>query len=339
MSHKRVTCRDVAELAGVSRPTVSFVLNNVKGRKISSETRRRVLKAAEKLSYIPDATAQALVSRLSQDVGLVVTRGPCQLATQALLLQIIRGIMEVGQECKLHPSYESVEVEHQNRVYLELAHAKRIDGMNLLASGIDELGLKKLSQVGIPIILIDELTEPSLYSMDIDNRLAAQNAGQYLLTLGHTKIAYITSATKSHSAACDHILGYKGALVYAGIRFVDQFVRYSDFDSHCGYLQMKSLFAGKVFTAVFVTSDDVVMEAIAALREARLRIPKDFSIVGFGDIPQAQFSDPPLITHPFANCGAGLNCLPRSDRIASGQKTRSKNNPVDHRTHHSSVLL
>jgi LacI family transcriptional regulator len=296
MSNKRVTSQDVADLAGVSRTTVSFVLNNVQGMHISSETRQRVLEAAERLSYIPDASAQALASRRSKAIGLVMTRSPHHLATEAFLPQIIGGLMEVVQERKLSLLFESVEVEHQNRVYLELARAKRIDGMLLLTSGINEADLKKLAQVDIPVVLIGELAGTNLYSVDIDNRFAAQNAVQYLLTLGHTRIACITSAPKGHHGAYGQTLGYKDALASAGIRSDDQLVRHADLDSYSGYLQMKSLLAGKAFTAVFVASDNLAIGAKAALREAGLRVPEDISVVSFGDIPWTQFSDPPLTT-------------------------------------------
>jgi len=140
MGNKRVTSQDVADLAGVSRTTVSFVLNNVKGMNISSETRQKVLAAAESLSYIPDASAQALASRRTKAIGLVMTRSPHHIATDAFLPQIIGGLMDVVKERKLRLLIESVEAEHQDRAYLELARAKHIDGMILLTPRIDDAG-------------------------------------------------------------------------------------------------------------------------------------------------------------------------------------------------------
>ena len=324
MGNKRVTSQDVADLARVSRTTVSFVLNNVKGMNISRETRQRVLEAAEKLSYIPDASAQALASRRSKAIGLVMTRNPHHIATDAFLPQILGGLMEVVKARKLRLLFESVEVEHQDRAYLELARAKHIDGMLLLTPRIDDAGLKRLSQVDIPTVLIGELTGTDLYSVDIDNHLAAQNAVQYLLTLGHTQIACITNASKSYSAAFDRIRGYKDALVSAGLRFDEQLVRYADFDPHSGYHQMKSLLAGKAFTAVFVASDNVAMGAKAALREAGLRVPDDISMVGFDDIPWAQYSDPPLTTIRLpASELARTACVVLMD-LLQGKEPRSK---------------
>ena len=296
MGNKRATSQDVADLAGVSRTTVSFVLNNVKGMNISSETRQKVLEAAERLSYIPDASAQALASRRTKAIGLVMTRSPHHIATDAFLPQIIGGLMDVVKERKLRLLIESVEAEHQDRAYLELARAKHIDGMILLTPRIDDAGLKKLAQVDIPTVLMGELTGTDLYSVDVDNRLAAQNAVEYLIKLGHTRIACITNAPQNFTSGFDRMLGYKDALLSAGISFDDRLLRYGDFDPQSGYKQMKSLLSGRLFTAVFVASDNVAMGAKAALREAGLRVPEDISMIGFDDIPWAQYSDPPLTT-------------------------------------------
>jgi LacI family transcriptional regulator, galactose operon repressor len=296
MGTKRVTSQDVADLAGVSRTTVSFVLNNVKGMNISSETRQKVLEAAESLSYIPDASAQALASRRTKAIGLVMTRSPHHIATDAFLPQIIGGLMDVVKERKLRLLFESVDVEHQDRAYLELARAKHIDGMILLTPRIDDAGLKKLEQVDIQTVLMGEIAGTNLHSVDVDNRLAAQKAVEYLIGLGHTRIACITNAPQNFTSGFDRMLGYKDALLAAGISFDDRLIRYGDFDPQSGYKQMKSLLAGRLFTAVFVASDNVAIGAKAALREAGLRVPEDISMIGFDDIPWAQFSDPPLTT-------------------------------------------
>jgi DNA-binding LacI/PurR family transcriptional regulator len=322
MGNKRVTSQDVADLAGVSRTTVSFVLNNVKGMNISSETRQKVLEAAESLSYIPDASAQALASRRSKAIGLVMTRSPHHIATDAFLPQIIGGLMDVVKERKLRLLFESVEVEHQERAYLELARAKHIDGMILLTPRIDDAGLKKLAEMDIPTVLMGELHGTNLCSVDVDNRLAAQNAVEYLIKLGHTRIACITNAPQNFTSSFDRMLGYKDALLSGGIPFDDRLIRYGDFDPQSGYKQMKSLLSGRLFTAVFVASDNVAIGAKAALREAGLRVPEDISLVGFDDIPWAQFADPPLTTiHMPAQTLARTACVVLMDLLQGKEPT------------------
>jgi LacI family transcriptional regulator len=317
MTKKRVTSQDVANLAGVSRTTVSFVLNDVKTFNISAETRQKVISAAESLNYVPDATAQALASRRAKAIGLVMTRSPHHIATDAFLPQIIGGLMEVIKDNKLRLLIEYVEVEHQDRAYLELARAKHIDGMILLTPRLDDAGLRKLEQVDIPTVLMGHLEGADFYSVDVDNELAAQQGVRHLLELGHTQIACITNAPPSYAATPDRVAGYKNALLAAGIAPDDGLIRYADFDPQSGYIQTKSLLeSGNKFTAIFVASDNVAMGVKAALREAGLRIPEDISLVGFDDIPWAQYADPPLTTvHLQAQEMARRACLMLMDLL------------------------
>ena len=297
MKNRRVTSQDVADLAGVSRTTVSLVLNDVEGIHISPETRQKVHDAADHLGYIPNATAQALATRRARAIGLVMTRSPHHIASDTFLPQILGGLLDVVKQHKLRLLFESVEAEHQDRVYLELARAKHIDGMILLTPRIDDTGLKRLEEVDVPSVLMGKLNDSNLYSVDVDNRLAARQATQYLLDLGHTEIACISNAKPSYTAAPDRVLGYKDALITAGITPDESLIQYADFDPQSGFVCMQSLLnTGKKFTAVFVASDNVAMGVKSALRDAGLRVPDDISLIGFDDIPWAKYSDPPLTT-------------------------------------------
>lgn len=297
MSDKRVTSQDVANLAGVSRTTVSLVLNNVEGIKISPETQKKVRDTAEKLGYVPNATAQALATRRARAIGLVMTRSPHHIATDTFLPRILGGLLDIIREHKLRLLIESVEPEHQDRVYLELAKAKHIDGMILLTPRIDDLEINSLEKVDVPVVLMGELKDSNLHSVDVDNRLAAKKAVQYLIDLGHTQIGCIANASPTYSAAPERVLGYKQALETAGLAIDEDRILYADFDPQSGFICMQKLLASKQkFTAIFIASDNVAMGAKSALREAGLRVPDDISIIGFDDIPWAEYADPPLTT-------------------------------------------
>ena len=297
MKNKRVTSQDVANLAGVSRTTVSLVLNDVEGIHISPQTRQKVRDAAEELGYIPNATAQALATRRAKAIGLVMTRSPHHIASDTFLPQILGGLLDAIKHHKLRLLIESVEPEHQDRVYLELARAKHIDGMILLTPRIDDSGLKKLEEVDVPAVLMGKLLNTKFFSVDVDNYLAAQKAVNYLIGLGHKHIACISNAPLSYTASPDRVLGYKDALIAAEIDIDEDLIQFADFDPQSGFTCMNTLLATeKKFTAVFVASDNVAMGAKSALREAGLHIPDDISIIGFDDIPWAQYSDPPLTT-------------------------------------------
>lgn len=297
MSAKRVTSQDVADEAGVSRTTVSLVLNNVKGIQISEETRQKVVAAAEKLRYVPDAAARALVSRRSQIVGLLLTRSPHHIASDAFLTQILNGLIEVVREHGLRLLVDIVEPEHQKEAYLELVWAKRIDGVLLSGPRLDDEALRALEQDGFPTVLIGNLPGANLCSVDVDNRAAARTAVAHLLNLGHERIACLTNAQPYYTAATERLQGYRDALEGAGIVFDERLVRYGDFGLESGYFQMKDLLeAGIPFTAAFVASDTVALGAKTALWERGLKIPGDIALIGFDDLPIAQYSTPPLTT-------------------------------------------
>lgn len=314
---KRVTSKDVAQKASVSRTTVSLVLNNVDGIQISPETRQRVIDAANELGYVPDATGQALASRRTKAIGLVMTRSPHHIASDTFLPQILGGMMEVVKNNKLRLLFEAVETQHQDYAYLELARAKHIDGMILLTPRLDDAGLKRLEQVDVPTVLMGDIQGSNLYSVDVDNQLASQEAVQYLLDLGHTKIACIGNAPPTYTSSMERVQGYKDALMKSGIHPDDDLIRYADFTPQSGYEQAKSLLdSGKEFTAIFIASDNVAIGGKAALREAGLKIPDDISLVGFDDIPWAQYADPPLTTvHLHAQELARRACLMLMDLL------------------------
>jgi len=297
MRRKRVTSKDVAEKVGVSRTTVSLVLNDVGGIQISPETRQKVITAAKQLEYVPNAAAQALAGRRTKAIGLVLTRTQHHIATDTFLPKIISGLLTTAKKQNIRILIDWVEPEHQDTAYFELARTDRIDGMILSTPRLDDNGLKALESVDIPTVLMGSISGLDLPFVDVDNAKAAEKATAYLIGLGHKNIACISSAPREYTATPERVGGYKKALSKMNIPINNNLVQYADFDPESGYECMKSIMqSGDPFTAAFVASDNVAIGAKSALREANLRIPDDISIVGFDDIPWAKYSDPPLTT-------------------------------------------
>jgi len=297
LSAKRVTSQDVADLAGVSRTTVSLVLNDVQDIKISPATKQKVVEAAQELGYVPDAAAQALASRRAQIVGLILTRQPHQIASDAFIPQILDGLLDVMHQYDMRLIIDIVEPEHQSEAYLQLVRAKRIDGILLSGPRLGDHALKSLEDDGFPTVLIGQLPDVNFCSVDIDNRAAAGMAVAHLVNLGHQRIACITNAPKTYTAPVDRLAGYRLALEDAGIAYRPELVRFGNFTLESGYEQMANLLAsGEPFTAAFVASDTVAMGAKSAILEKGLRIPDDIALVGFDDLPIAKFAEPPLTT-------------------------------------------
>jgi len=297
VSQKRITSQDVADRAGVSRTTVSFVLNNVKGIQISQATRQKVFDAARELGYVPDAAAQALASRRAKIIGLVLTRSPHHIATDAYITQVLDELIEIVRRHGLRMMIDIIDPMHQKKAYLELVRAKRIDGILLSGPRLDDDALRSLEAQGFPTVLMGQLPGTDLCWVDIDNKVAAKSAVSHLIKLGHKQIACITNAQPSYAAAADRLNGYHQALEEADIAIDAALVRYGDFDMQSGYIQMSNLLdSGVPMTAVFVASDTVALGAKAAIRERGLIVPKDISLVGFDDLPFARYMDPPLTT-------------------------------------------
>jgi LacI family transcriptional regulator len=297
MNFKRVTSRDVAEHAGVSRTTVSLVLNNVQGVQISEETRGRVIEAALELDYVPNAAAQALASQRAQIIGLVLTRNPHHISSDAFLNQILDGLITAAHEHSIRLLIDIVEAQHQKKAYLDLVRAKRIDGLILSGPRFDDDALLSLEQDRFPTVLMGQLPDTDFYSVDIDNFSAANQAVCHLLNLGHQRVACITNAHPSYTAASERLRGYRQALESEDIPYDEELVRYGDFDPESGYSQMNDLLErDPQVSAVFVASDVVAAGAKAAIVKHGLRIPQDIALVGFDDVPLARYLDPPLTT-------------------------------------------
>lgn len=295
---RRVTSRDVAERAGVSRTTVSFVLNNVEGAQISPETRLRVLQAADDLGYVPDAVAQSLASGKSRTIGLALARPSKQISADLYLTQVLDGLFNKLHKNGMRLMVEILDDQLSQQSYLELIRSKRIDGVIYSGPQFNDETLESLLTIGLPTVLMGNLPNTPFCSVDINNRQAAQIATEHLMDCGHTDIACITNASLSYTAAKDRLQGYRDVLEKHRIAYDKSLVRYGAFTPESGYFQMKDLLKSQshIPSAVFVASDVVAVGAIAAIHEKGLRIPQDIAMIGFDDVPIAQYLVPSLST-------------------------------------------
>lgn len=287
----------MAQAAGVSRTTVSLVLNNVNGIKISPTTRQKVLEAADALQYVPNAAAQALVSQRARLVGLLLSRKSRHIASDAFITQILEGLLEVFHRHDMCLLIDIVDPEHTREAYLQLARARRIDGILFSGPRLDDEALRMLEKENFPTVLIGRLPDAGLCMVDIDNFAAARKAVRHLVGLGHRRIACITNAQATYTASLERLEGYRAALDEAEIAYDPSLVRYGDFTLESGHDCMSDLLQqGAQFSAAFVASDTLALGAKAALGKRGLFVPKDVALVGFDDLPMARYMDPPLTT-------------------------------------------
>ena len=318
-SRKRSTSLDVAKLAGVSRTTVSFVLNDVPSVSISAATRERVLDAAKQLNYSPNIAGKKLVSGKSYTIGLVLCQSPEQIFTDAFLPQVILGVEQAAIQQGFHVLLKPVD-PNDTGGYARLITENHVDGILLSGPREDDAALVKLHRQGVPILLMGQLPNTDIPFVDVDATAGAELAVSHLTELGHSHIGMITNAPLSYTSAQQRRDGYERALTKANLAIDKRFIKEGNYTPASGYQAMNALLdITPRVTAVFVASDVVAMGAVLAIKEAGLKIPDDIAVVGFDDIPLAEFFDPPLTTIRLPAFGLGWAGGERLIRIIQGE--------------------
>jgi LacI family transcriptional regulator len=291
---KRATMQQVAELAGVSRTTVSFVLNDKADSNIPPETRQRVLDAARKLNYVPDAKAVTLVKGRTNILGLVILQTVNNISANAFLGEYLHSLVQTIEPAGYHVLVHPAEPA---RTYGHLARSQRVDGLIVFGPLVDDAELQALQEEGAFVVTQGTSHLAHVPSVDIDNVQSAMLAVEYLIELGHRRIGHITNAPLNHTSARDRLAGYRRALDRAGIPYDENLVcegaliDESGYNAMCGLLDLPH-----PPTAVFVGSDVVALGALEAIRERDLSVPDDISIVGFDDILLSRYLSPALTT-------------------------------------------
>jgi DNA-binding LacI/PurR family transcriptional regulator len=294
MESRRPTSADVAALAGVSRTTVSFVLNG-RDTSISPATRERVLDAARQLGYHPHAPARQLAGGRSNTLGLVVRQSPEQIAGDALLAETLRGLTSAARSGDFRVIVEAID--GGETAYADLLRSRRVDGLILSGPRSDDPQLDAIVSEGFPIVLQGSLPGMRVASVDVDNAAGARGAVEYLIGIGHRRIGCITNAPLAYTAARERVDGWRAALRDAGIDARDEWLEEGAFDAPSGHRAVERLIArAPDLEALFIASDVVALGAVGGLRAMGRRVPEDLSVVGFDDVPLAAFFEPPLTT-------------------------------------------
>jgi DNA-binding LacI/PurR family transcriptional regulator len=294
---KRPTSFEVAKLAGVSRSTVSFVLNGVAKANIGAATQARVLAAARELGYVPDAAGRTLASGRTHTLGLLICHAE-HLRVDAFIPQAFLGLNQVSQRYGFKVIVEAVENPEKPDAYLELVRAKQVDGLVVLNPRRGDAQLRELVREGFPLVMMGASELPQAYTVSsLDNTLAARRATEHLIGLGHTRIAHLSYGGLEYQGADERFQGYRDALAQADLPYDPALLREGNYSAESGFSAMTSLLdSGAAFTALFASNDTVALGAMAALRGRGLRIPEDVAVVGYDDIPLAAYAAPPLTT-------------------------------------------
>lgn len=297
---------DIAKIAGVSRSTVSRVINNYPN--VPEETRQKVLKVIKEYDYVPHASARMLAGAKNKVIGLFIidinerqngmknriTRSPYFLEFTS---SVIERASENGYKVLVHIIHN---VEGYDQIK-ECFYNKMISGGIFIGENNNDEMIKKIINEGYKVALIDQdVTKNEDYSkcivVNADNFKGAYDATKYLIDNNHRKIAHITGDIGKLSSI-ERIEGYKKALKDSNIPINNDFIIESKFREESGYESAKQLLSQKDKpTAIFASNDNIAIGVMRAIKEINLEVPQDISVIGFDDIEQCKYVNPPLTT-------------------------------------------
>ncbi|UBM41659.1 LacI family DNA-binding transcriptional regulator [Hafnia paralvei] len=281
-----ITMLDVSLRAGVSKATVSRVLNGT--GQVKESTRIAVFKAVEELGYRPNLLAQALANQTSNTIGLVVSN------FGRLLRQAAHLIEASGKHMIVTDGHDTPEGE---REAVHLLIDRRCDAIILYTRFMEEPALMQLiSQHHALMVINRDLPQARDRCVFFEQQQAASEVVKYLITQGHRQIACITAPINTPTAQ-SRLAGYKDALEQNQITYHDSLVTLGDSSVAGGYHACCELLARQQpFTALFACNDDMAIGALRALHQAGKRVPEDVSLFGFDDEPSAEYLQPSLST-------------------------------------------
>ena len=298
-----ITIRDVAKHAKVGIATVSRVLNGHPS--VRPETRQRVLAAIEELDFTPNLTAQTLSSGQTNLIGVFAP-----FFTRPVYVQRLIGIQQIMETSEYDLVLFSVNVQTKYHDYLkQVIRQRRVDALLIISMQVTEEHILLSERMDVPLVLIEPYTEYAS-CVAIDNIYGGQLATEYLLSLGHTDIAFLGDQRDSKygfSATNERYMGYRYALTEADIETPDAYRSFAPVEIHSQHQAMKQARALLKLdprpTAIFATSDTQAIGVLQAANEMNISVPDELSVVGFDDIELASYFELTTIRQPMIESG------------------------------------
>jgi len=284
---KNISILDVARQSGVSITTVSRVINKIGS--VKEKNRIKVMNVIKDLKFQPSIFAQRLATGKSNVVALIIPRYE-GVFYSFYALEIIRGVGTMCEALKLDLLLHLTDA----RTALSL---RGVGGMIFSDIIGNRAQLEDSLEKGIPTVVINYYVEDMDVScIAVDNCGGAENAVNYLIELGHRKIAHITGDVTTQAAA-KRLEGYRRALEKNSIKLREDYIFHTDYSRGQARSAAENLIkAADPATAVFVASDSMALEVMAVARELGKNIPGDLSIVGFDDNPSGLYGPVALTT-------------------------------------------
>ncbi|NLD19366.1 MAG: LacI family transcriptional regulator [Clostridiales bacterium] len=282
--------KQIAKAAGVSVATVSRVLNHPES--VAPKTRDKIQKIIEETEYKPNWFAQGLNFNKTRTIGLVI---PHILNT--MYMEIAKGVEDVAQQKGYITFMCNVKKDPKlEKNYVEELILRRVDGIILMFSALEDKYINEIEQHGISVVLVGENKDvEGRNTVKVDCRLAAMTMVGHLSGNGHKSIGMLYGNDPEQESR-DILQGYRDGMRAKKLKVNEDYIMELDNTIEGGYLGAKKLLVGQPPKAIFTSSDPIAYGAIDAIKDSGLRVPEDIAVAGFGNSRMSNLIEPKLTT-------------------------------------------
>ncbi|WP_158736809.1 LacI family DNA-binding transcriptional regulator [Alteribacillus sp. YIM 98480] len=287
------TINDVAKKAGVSKSSVSRVLNG-NFEYMAEGTKTKILHAMEELNYTPNSVAQSLKKKSTETIGIIISD-----ISNPFWSEVLKGVQSEctrsGYTLMVSSSEEKAEKEEENVLTLK---NKQVDGLIVNTTGKNNGLFDHLVKEKYPFVFLDRFTEElKADTVIVNNILGAKRSTQYLIDQGHKRIGILLYPIENRSPRIDRLEGYKQALQENGLPVDDELIKVCDTTKDSGIKATQELLElSDPATAIFSTNTILNLEALSGAKKEGCHVPEDISVIGYDDYPWVPLLDPPLST-------------------------------------------
>lgn len=312
----KVTISDIAKLAGVSKATVSRVINGSKP--VSPEVRDKVMKVIDETGFKPSALARSLSTKKTKLIGVVIPD-----VANPVFSELVKGMEDQSNASGYNILLCNTYLSHEKELkYLEILQDKEVDGIIFLTTDETEEQVEFFRKYGKPVVTVDrKFRKMEIPSVGVDDYEASYKAVNYLINMNHTEIAMVRAPLDDQSHGFHRFSGYKQAMADHGLDVHEDWVVEGDFTVKAGYdAMMKLLSSSTSPTAVFFASDLMAVGGIRCITDSGMRVPDDISVIGFDDIPIASMFIPSLTTTRQPTADIGMKAMEKLLKLIDGKE-------------------